>query len=135
MDKRLALANEFLTDTQDLLAQGHMRSALSRAYYAVYHLCVLLFEKHGLKPSHFPGASGRPAQTWEHRIIRAEFFHQFVVKRKLFAWGRGVLLRQIYDDRIRADYRPEADITDTYARALVKSANELFTEIQKVVIR
>jgi uncharacterized protein (UPF0332 family) len=134
VDQRLALADEFLADAQDLLERGRLRSALPRAYYAVYHLCVLLFEKHSLKPSNFPGASGRPAQMWEHRIIRTEFFHQFVVKRPLFVWARGVLLRRLYDDRIRADYRPEAEFTDTYVRGLVKDTKQLVDEIRKVVI-
>jgi uncharacterized protein (UPF0332 family) len=133
VDKRLALADQFLADAQDLLERGRLRSALSRAYYAVYHLCVLLFEKHGMEPSQFPGASGRPAFMWEHRIIKTEFFRQFVVKRKLFTWSNGVLLRQLYADRIRADYRPEAALTDTYARNLVKNAGELFDAIRKAV--
>ena len=134
MNQRLALADQFLADAQDLLERGRLRSALSRAYYAVYHLCVLLFEQHGLEPQHFAGINKRPAQMWEHRIIKVEFFHQFVVKRKLFEWQRGVILRQLYSDRLRADYRPEAVISESYARGVFKSASDLFSDIRKVVV-
>ncbi len=134
MDKRLALAGQFLADAQDLLERGRLRSALSRAYYAVYHLCVLLFEKHSLKPSHFIGKGNRRALTWEHSIITRQFFHEFCAKRKLFAWERGVTIRRLYRNRLTADYEPEATMTTEYTRNAFAVAQEFFRELEKAVI-
>ncbi|MBI3915332.1 MAG: HEPN domain-containing protein [Chloroflexi bacterium] len=133
MDKRFALADEFLADAQDLLERGRLRSALSRAYYAVYHLCVLLFEKYALKPSHFVGKSNRPALIWEHTIITRQFFHEFCDKRRLFAWERGVTIRRLYRNRLTADYQPEETITVEYARNAYAVAVEFFGELEKAV--
>ena len=133
MDKRLALADQFLADAQDLLERGRLRSALSRAYYAVYHLCVLLFEKHALKPANFLGKSNRPALTWEHNIITRQFFHEFCVKRKLFAWERGQTIRRLYRNRLTADYHPEATITRAYSESSFEVAYAFFREIRKAV--
>jgi len=133
VDKRLALADQFLADAQDLLERGRLRSALSRAYYAVYHLCVLLFEKHELKPQNFKSASGRPAAIWEHFIITRQFIHQFVVKRKLFAWQRGHYIRAMFNDRISADYHPDIVFTTEYTQQAIQTGREFFLELRKEV--
>lgn len=133
MDKRLALADQFLADAQDLLERGRLRSALSRAYYAVYHLCVLLFEMHGLKPSHFIGKGNRRAMIWEHVIITRQFFHEFCAERKLFAWERGVSIRRLYRNRLTADYEPEATITTEYTRNVLAVALKFFGELKAVI--
>jgi len=133
MNERLTLADQFLADAQDLLERGRLRSALSRAYYAIYHLCVVLFEKHGLKPSHFIGKGNRRALIWAHNIITRQFFHEFCDKRKLFAWERGVTIRRLYRNRLTADYEPEATITTEYARNTLQVAQGFFGELKKAV--
>ena len=76
LSPRRTLAVELLSDAKALLAAGSLRSAMSRAYYAVYHGCVEALEHSGYSPGHFRGRSGFPATRWEHGIVRLEFHRE-----------------------------------------------------------
>lgn len=131
--KRIALAEEFLRDAEELLQNRRFRSAVSRCYYGIYHLCVALFERHGLKPSNFIGKSGRPMTVWEHSVITRRFFHEFITRRPLFQWQDGQLIRRLYADRITADYEVDARLPDTYVTDAMDRARELFERMRKAV--
>jgi len=130
---RMALARQFLDDSQHLLDQGRLRSATSRAYYAAYHAAVALFEKYGFKPSSFIGKSGWPATIWEHPIVTNRFFHEFVQRRKLFPWQTGQELRRLYARRIAADYDQSAMLVETDVQALFTSAQDVVTVAERLV--
>ncbi len=130
---RMALARQFLDDAQHLLDQDRLWSATSRAYYAIYHATVALFEKSGFKPSSFIGKSGRPARIWEHPIVTKQFFHEFVRRRKLFPWRTGQEIRRLYSDRLAADYEVTSSIKPSYAAGSVSQAQNIVGQIERMV--
>ena len=125
MLQELNLSQEFLRDAENLFKQNAYRSTLSRCYYAVYHVCIALFKEYGFHPGNFIGRGGRSANRWEHGIIRANFFLEFVQKRNLLEWKTGGQIRRLYSDRINADYRPDALLPKTYTENSLDIACEL----------
>jgi uncharacterized protein (UPF0332 family) len=130
---RITLARQFLDDAQHLLGQGRLRSATSRAYYAAYHAAVVLFEEYGYKPNSFIGKGGRPALVWEHSIVTARFFHEFVQQRKLFPWQAGQEIRRLYARRVAADYDHSAVLAEADVQMLVASARSIVVEVERRV--
>jgi len=53
--RRLSVAQGFLRASQEALARHGLRTAVSRAYYAGYHACVVLIEQYGDRPQNFMG--------------------------------------------------------------------------------
>ncbi len=131
MATRIELAHELLGDAEQLLNQGRLRSATSRAYYAAYHAAVALFEHHGFKPTSFVGKSGLPARIWEHSIVTRRFFHEFVNQRRVVSWRAGLDLRQLYADRLLADYEYAAEVKPVYAADGVHAARNIVEQIER----
>jgi len=132
---RLELSRRFLEDAKVCLDSGGFRSCASRAYYAVYHAGVALFEFFNYKPSRFRGRDGLPARRWEHKIITVNFPIEFTQKRRLFGWRIGSQLRSLYDTRIRADYKPEVEVPESLARQRLTVAEEVIRRIGEVMAK
>ena len=133
MLQELDLSKEFLRDAENLFKANAYRSVLSRGYYAVYHACIALFKKYGFHPGNFIGRDGRPANRWEHGIIRVNFFLEFVQKRHLLEWKVGAQIRRLYSDRINADYQPGVGLPKTYVENSVNIAQKLVGKIKGLV--
>lgn len=99
----LEMAHELLADAEVCLTNQRYRSAVSRSYYAVYHVAIALFEHYGYSYSHFRGRGGRPARRWEHKLITVDFPIQFTQSRSVLAWGVVIRMRELYDARLTAD--------------------------------
>jgi len=134
VDARLLVAEEFLADAELCLDNGRYRSAVSRAYYGAFHACVALFEHYGYRPSHFLGRDNRPAQRWEHGIVRRYFPIEFVHRRRLIDWQLGIEVRLLYESRVKADYRVDLSISETMARSSFEGVRRLIQVIERRVV-
>jgi len=127
--KRFEISKEFLRDAGIAFENRGYRSCVSRAYYAVFHICIVLFEEYGYQPKNFIDRSGYPAKRWEHGIVIRYFPLEFVSKRRLFDWKRGIQLRRLYRTRIEADYRVEMEIEEPLVKEILEIAKEIITDI------
>jgi len=130
---RSNLAEEFLKDAENNLAAGSLRTSVSRSYYAVYHACVHLFETRGFKAKHFIGRDGLPGTYWAHWIITRKFHIQFCHRTPVIPWAVGVMVRQLYYDRVVADYRVDLSVTRSSCEDSLQVAKKVVHEIRKVV--
>lgn len=125
----MELAKELLEDARLLVAQGRLRSTVSRAYYAAYHACIALMEGLGLKPQNYPGKSGRPASRWEHGIVTAEVAADPQL-RAILTLPVASQLRWQYMQRIRGDYRARGSVSLQTAQTAVSLAEQIVTTVE-----
>jgi len=129
VDPELALGRELLEDARLILAQGRYRSAVSRAYYAAYHACIVLMESLGLKPGNYVGRRGSPASRWEHGIVTASVAADPRLSGVLTG-PVALQLRWQYLQRIRGDYRADQPISSLAAHTSVSLAEQILNRVE-----
>ena len=96
-------------------AGGHWESAVSRAYYAVYHLVVeVLAVKRRLH-----------AGRWQHDTVASRFYQEFCWLEYLFAAQDDRVLQELLDARHAAAYRDERFDERKTARLLRRARGTL----------
>lgn len=108
IEEYLALANEDLAAAQDNLQFGHLRAAVSRAYYAMFYAATALLGSKGLWRS-------------KHQGLIAAFGEHFV-KTGLIEPKYGRILHDAFEARLDSDYGPNPDLTEASARQLISNA-------------
>lgn len=118
---RLAEARETLSDAQDLLRKGSLRSAANRTYYAMFYATLAVLATRNLSSSKHTGAIG---------LLHREF-----VKPGIFPKELAEALDRAFDLRGSSDYRefviPEKEAVTVLldqARAFVNKTEELTAE-------
>ena len=105
----LAKAIDTFAEAQALVPSGQTRAgAYNRLYYAAHHIAVALLRLIGNK-----------AKT--HGAILNQFGLEWIKQRR-FPAKFGALLKELYDDREKADY---ADYVSTHKRDITKLSNEV----------
>jgi uncharacterized protein (UPF0332 family) len=104
------LANEDLSAAQDNLRLGHLRVAVSRAYYAMFYAATAVV-----------GSQGQ-WRSKHHGLIAA--FGQFLVKPGLVEPGYGRILQNAFEARLDSDYAPHPDLNEASAGRIVTNAND-----------
>lgn len=94
--KQLKLSEEFLSDAQELMLTGRLRSAIDRAYYAMFHAAQAVLFMKGRKPKTHVGVI---------RMFGKEIIEGGVLDRK---YGR--FLNEAYDARHRSTYEITAEL-------------------------
>jgi uncharacterized protein (UPF0332 family) len=130
MSVEFGLAEVMQKDAALLLASERHRSAASRAYYACYHACVALMEQRGLKPSNYLGRTGRPAGRWEHGIVTRQVARDPRLRVTLTD-SLAFQARWLYAQRIRADYRPDDEISSETAQLTVQVAQQIIQRVKE----
>lgn len=108
IEEYLALANEDLAAAQDNLQFGHLRAAVSRAYYAMFYATTALLGSKGLWRS-------------KHQGLIAAFGEHFV-KPGLIEPQYGRILHDAFEARLDSDYGPNPDLTEASAHQLISNA-------------
>jgi uncharacterized protein (UPF0332 family) len=108
IEEYLALANEDLTAAQDNLRFGHLRAAVSRAYYAMFYPSTALLGSKGLWRS-------------KHQGLIAAFGEHFV-KTGLIEPQYGRILHDAFEARLDSDYGLNPDLTEASAQQLISNA-------------
>jgi len=106
----LNLATEDLATAQDNLRLGHLRTAVSRAYYAMFYATTALLGSRGLWRS-------------KHQGLIAAFGEHFV-KPGLIEPRYGRILHDAFEARLDSDYAPHPDLNETSAEQLVAKAED-----------
>jgi uncharacterized protein (UPF0332 family) len=107
---RLEQADESLDSARLLLANGKLRPAVSRAYYAMFYAVLALLALRGRAISKHAGAVS---------LFDAEFVKNGVFDRDLSRW-----LHEAFDLRQRADYREMFAISQERVASLLGNAED-----------
>jgi uncharacterized protein (UPF0332 family) len=119
---RINKAERFLSTAQLALDEGDADSCASRAYYAVFHALVLLFE-----------ARGNTRERWSHTEVHKVFLLEFCNRGYLgFSKRDASTLKRLYRARLDADYGLNV-INLVRAERLLRQAASLFVKVQEVV--
>ena len=86
----------FLDTATAALVSGDAESAASRAYYALYHITVLLLRT----------VKGIERERWDHEQLHRAFLDQFCKVGYLFSRQDGRDWEYVKNSRIAADYHP-----------------------------
>jgi uncharacterized protein (UPF0332 family) len=113
----LDLAVDDLVAAQDNLRLGHLRAAVSRAYYAMFYAVTALLGSRGLWRS-------------KHQGLIAAFGEHFV-KPGLIEPHYGRLLNDAFEARLDSDYTPHPDLDETSARRLLVNAENFLQRITR----
>jgi len=119
LDKFLLLSQDDLETTQLLCDCGRYRSAISRAYYAMYYVTQALLLSQGLDTSTHKG------------VLKLLSFH-FVKTGKL-STSIADLLRDAYSARQDCDYDSILTEDEAMARLALANAHVYISEIKKLL--
>ncbi len=115
----LQLASEDLAAAQDNLGLGHLRAAVSRAYYAMYYAATALLGSRGLWRS-------------KHQGLLAAFGEHFV-KPGLVEPRYGRILHDAFEARLDSDYAPHPNLTEASGAHVVTEAEDFVQRITKLL--
>lgn len=104
-------SERFLNTGRAALESGDPESAASRAYYALYHMTVLLLRV----------VKDVERDRWDHEQLHHSFLNEFCKPHFRFSYGDGEDWRYVKDTRIRADYGREPLNTRRARRAIAKA--------------
>ena len=110
---RLDQAAETLDAARELLAAGHYRDAINRAYYAMFYCALALLASKGLGTSKHSGV--------------LSLLHRYFVNTGELPVDDGRHLREAFELRQGGDYREFVQITEDQVRDTVAKA-ETFLE-------
>jgi len=114
IEYRLSQAKETITAAKELLANGHYKDAVNRAYYAMFY-CAL-----GLLASRKLGSS-------KHSGVLS-LFSQHFVKTGMFSTESGRHLREAFEIRQRCDYREFVEIEREQVEEVLRNAGKFIDE-------
>ena len=117
--KQLELAEEFLTDAKDLLNAKRLRSAIDRAYYAMFHAAQAMLFARGIKPKTHVG------------VIRA--FGKEIVEKGLIEKKYGRFLNEAFDARLAGTYEVFAKLDEELAEEIVEKAGMFVEKIKEIL--
>jgi uncharacterized protein (UPF0332 family) len=119
-DYRVEKAKRFLESAHLALEHGYYETAVSRAYYSVYHLVAWALMEH----------RGIDRSRWDHFQIVNEFYNHFCKRGYLFSMADGRDLQQLLDSRLDADYA-NVDFNNRKTARLLERAGALANKIQE----
>ena len=117
--RQLELADEFLSDARDLLAAGSLRSAIDRAYYAMFHAAQAVLFARGIKPKTHVG------------VIR--IFGKEIVEKGLIDRRYGRYLNEAFDARLAGTYEVFAEPGEELAEEIVEKAGMFVEKIREIL--
>jgi uncharacterized protein (UPF0332 family) len=112
-------ANEEIVAARDNLRLGHLRAAVSRAYYAMFYAATALLGSHGLWRS-------------KHQGLIAAFGEHFV-RPGLIEPRYGRMLHDAFEMRLDSDYAPYPDLDAASVARLIADAEDFVKRIQEML--
>jgi uncharacterized protein (UPF0332 family) len=102
-----------------LIEEGRWRSAVSRAYYAVYARISAALARLGVQ---MPAGREGPSHTRLPDLV----VDQLKRLSKSLRWRVAGMVRGLYNRRLSADYRPSVRIGNAQARGAANAMTEVF---------
>jgi uncharacterized protein (UPF0332 family) len=119
VEQYMRLANEDLVAAEDNLRLGHLRAAVSRAYYAMFYAATAVLGSRGLWRSKHQGLI---AALGEH-----------LVKPGVIEPRYGRILHDAFETRLDSDYAPHPDLHEDSARNVIRNARDFVQRMERVL--
>ena len=113
----LGKADRFMQTARLAFADGDPESAVSRAYYGLFHVTAVLLAV----------VANRTRERWEHTQLEKAFLDEFASRGFRFSVRDGNTWKEAHLSRVTADYR----VNELRARA----AQRLLSRIEDLVAR
>ena len=116
------IPDDFLTLAQELQCHDnevHHRTAASRAYYCAYHACITLFQTNIPREHQKGGMHNNFLQSLERSTDKND--------RRI-----GIILRDIYNRRLLADYDLETSFPASNSAQSIKQTQRLLEQLKTV---
>ena len=117
LNSALVKADRFMQTARLAFADGDPESAVSRAYYGLFHVTAVLLEV----------LANRTRERWEHTQLEKAFLDEFASRGFRFSARDGNTWKEAHLSRVTADYR----VDELRARA----AQRLLSRIEDLVAR
>jgi uncharacterized protein (UPF0332 family) len=118
----VARSERFLNTASTALANGDPESAASRAYYALYHMTVLLLRV----------VRGIERDRWDHDQLQKAFLDEFCKLHFRFSRDDGREWGDVMDTRFTADYG-RASLNRRHALRSLERAERLVAKMRREV--
>jgi uncharacterized protein (UPF0332 family) len=119
VEQYMRLANEDLVAAEDNLRLGHLRAAVSRAYYAMFYAATAVLGSRGLWRSKHQGLI---AALGEH-----------LLKPGVIEPRYGRILHDAFETRLDSDYAPHPDLHEDSARNVIRNARDFVQRMERVL--
>ncbi len=119
VEQYMRLASEDLVAAEDNLRLGHLRAAVSRAYYAMFYAATAVLGSRGLWRSKHQG------------LIAA--LGEYLVKPGLVEPKYGRILHDAFETRLDSDYAPHPDLHEDSARNVITNAADFVRRMEKLL--
>jgi len=117
------LSSDSLRAAKLLASQGHLRSSVSRAYYAAYCAIAGAAAARGVS---FPHGWNNPSHEQLTHIVAAHLLLPRWTRRRMISRVR--LLRRARED---ADYRPNSSISPEVGRVCLQIASSILKTLER----
>lgn len=117
--EELKLASEMLTDAELMLKEERLRSAVSRAYYSMFHATKAVLLSQGTDCRSHAGARSR--------------LGEYIIKKGLMDDGFAKSLHRANRMREKSDYSPAFKIDEEDVEKLVKEAKDFLSAVKELL--
>ncbi len=117
--EHLKLSKEFLKDAKRLFELKSLRSAVDRAYYAMYHAAQAILLSKGIK-----------AKTHKGTILE---FGKNIVEKGLIPKEYGKWFAEALDTRLSGTYNIYAHFGEEIVEKLIERAEKFVKEVEKIL--
>lgn len=118
----LAKAKESLASARADNRARRYNSAANRAYYAAFQAAVAALIDAGIRPAN---------DDWGHRFVMSQFSGKLIRRRKLLPGALRLTLNNLFDRRVKADYR-SVDTSRRTADDSARRAASLVRQVEKM---
>lgn len=120
IDEEFDLSRETLSDAEAALVEERLRTAVSRAYYAIFHAARAVLWSRGLVPKTHKGL--------------LQLFRQHLVQTGLADKQLGEVLHAAFEDRELADYHAASGSFDrAEVERLIRDAQDFLTRMETLL--
>ena len=118
-ERYLSKASEGLASARADARALRYNSAANRSYYAAFQAAVAALIQAGIRPEN---------DDWSHRFVMSQFSGKLIRRRKLLPGAFRRTLNNLFDRRVKADYRT----VDTSRRTADDSASQAASLVGRV---
>lgn len=122
-ERYLAKSRESLVSARADVRARRYNSAANRAYYAAFQAAVAALTHTGIRPEN---------DDWSHRFVMSQFSGKLIRRRKLLPGALRRTLNNLFDRRVKADYRT-VDTSRRTADDSARQAASLAGRVEKMV--
>jgi uncharacterized protein (UPF0332 family) len=111
-------------NSQNPISEALLRTSISRAYYSAYHYCLswhLTLPAQGSKPVLKTGVHATLSYCLKNPAKETR-----LANRGIESIQKGVLLKRLHDERVRADYKLDHTISKAHSLRAVEQAKLIF---------